>query len=400
VSSDEKRDPLLGRTIAGRFLILEPLRAGSMGTIYRARHVVLEKTVCIKVMHPELAAEPQFAGCFHREAKAASRLDHESSLRVIDYGQEPDGVLYIAMEFLDGRDLLAVLEEDWPLSAERVVDILSQTLSALGAAHRAGVLHRDLKPENIMVVPTSSDDGTLEELVKVCDFGIAQITEPAPRSGAPVRRPRRLTAEAFILGTPEYMSPEQARGDALDARSDLYSIGVLLYQMLTGRLPFDGDTALGVALKQINDKPRPPSEITPGVNPRLEAVCLRALEKTPRKRYASAQAMRAAMRAALVARAPEAERSPSTSASTTPTALPQPLFQTTRTRTLASERRPSPRRRAAVAIGTLMAVATLAIASAGWVAQRAAHDGATSSLRSLPPLPTLSPAGNLALPQP
>jgi eukaryotic-like serine/threonine-protein kinase len=383
--NDVGGDPLLGRMIAGRFVIEEPLRAGSMGTIYRARHVALEKTICIKVLHRDLAAEPRFAECFHREARAASRLDHVSSLRVLDFGQEPDGMLYIAMEFLDGRDLLAVLEEDWPLPHERIVDILSQTLAGLGAAHRAGVLHRDLKPENIMVVPTSADDGTLQEVVKVCDFGIAQISEPAPRSDAPVRRPRRLTAEAFILGTPEYMSPEQARGDALDARSDLYSVGVLLYLMLTGRVPFDGDTALGVALKQINDAPRPPSELDPRLHPRLEAVCLRALAKKPRDRYASAHAMSAALRDALAAA--EAERPRSGAGASV-----RPSFPGTRTRTLASERRPSPRRRAAVAIGTMAVALMLALASAGWAVARATTPESAASA-----LPALAP---VALPEP
>src|SRR5215472_17555767 len=145
-------DTLVGRTIAGKFVIEAHIGSGAMGAVYRARQIALEKTVAIKVLHGEHAGETQFAARFHREAKAASRLDHPNSMRVIDFGQEPDGLLYIAMEFLDGRDLFHVIREDWPLPKARVADILSQALAAIAVAHDMGIVHRDLKPENIMIL--------------------------------------------------------------------------------------------------------------------------------------------------------------------------------------------------------------------------------------------------------
>jgi len=236
-------DPLVGRTIGGKFVIERLLGAGAMGAVYRAHQTALERAVAIKVMHGELAADPTYAARFHREAKAVSRLDHPNLIRVLDYGQEADGLLYIAMEFLDGRDLFSVIEEEWPLTHERIVDILSQALSALAEAHDAGVLHRDLKPENIMLLRRKAEDGTPTDIVKVCDFGIAKIVEEAEaRPASPRPGGRKLTAAGLVVGTPGYMAPEQARSEPCDARSDLYSVGVILYQLLTRRLPFEGNT--------------------------------------------------------------------------------------------------------------------------------------------------------------
>src|SRR5262249_47480170 len=153
------------------------LGAGAMGTVYKARQIALDKGVALKVMHRDLAEEPQFSARFQREAKAASRLDHPCSIRVIDFGQDTDGLVYLAMELVDGRDLLRVVTQDWPLSPLRIVDILSQVLSALGKAHELGIIHRDLKPENIMVIREVDDEGRVRDAVKVCDFGIAKVTD-------------------------------------------------------------------------------------------------------------------------------------------------------------------------------------------------------------------------------
>ena len=168
-------------------------------------------------------------------------------MRVIDFGQEPDGLLYIAMEFLDGRDLFRVLQQEWPLAPARVADILSQALAALAVAHEMGIVHRDLKPENIMLLHGTDDEGRPRDIVKVCDFGIAKFTDR--RDGAPRTGGQKLTTQGIVVGTPEYMSPEQGKGEALDARSDIYAMGVILYQLLTGRVPFDAETAFGVVLK-------------------------------------------------------------------------------------------------------------------------------------------------------
>ena len=300
---------LIGRTIAGKFVVEELLGAGAMGAVYRARQSALEKTVAIKVLHGDLAHDATFAARFHREAKAASRLNHPNSMQVVDFGTEPDGLLYIAMEYLDGRSLHHVLREEWPLASARIADILMQALAALAVAHDMGVVHRDLKPENVMVLRGTDDDGRPKDLVKVCDFGIAKITDSRSyrgerESSAPV------TSAGFLVGTPEYMSPEQGRGERLDARSDLYSIGVVLFEMLTRRVPFEAENAIGVVLRHITEAPLRPSDLAPSVDLRLEAVCLRALRKAPSERYASAREMRADLRAVALegaaATAPEA----------------------------------------------------------------------------------------------
>jgi serine/threonine-protein kinase len=286
-------DPLIGRTIAGKFAVERKLGQGAMGAVYRARQIALDKVVANKVLHGERANDASYAERFRREAKAASRLDHPNSIRVFDFGQEPDGLLYLAMEYAEGRDLRALLPEIWPLPTAAVADIVAQILAALAVAHDLGVLHRDLKPENVMVVRALGDDGAPVDVVKVCDFGIAKIIE-APRASGSGRR----TTEGFIVGTPEYMSPEQARGEAIDGRSDLYSVGVVLYELLTGQAPFDGDAPLSIVLKHLSEAPVPPSTLRPGVDAALEAICLRALQKYPAHRYPNAREMRQALREA------------------------------------------------------------------------------------------------------
>ena len=293
---------LLGRTIAGKFVIEKYLGGGAMGAVYRARQTALDKNVAVKVMHQGL--DTQFAARFHREAKAASRLDHPNSMRVIDFGEEPDGLLYIAMEYLEGRDLYRLIHEDWPLSNERIVSLLSQALAAIAVAHDMGVIHRDLKPENIMVLEGKDDEGKVADVVKVCDFGIAKIQEQ-DEDGQRKSGGQKLTTQGLVIGTPEYMSPEQGKGEKLDARSDLYSVGIILYQLLTGRTPFEADSPLATVLKHVSEPPAPPQTIFPGVHRGLEAVCLRALAKSREERYQSARDMRAAMRAALAGESPE-----------------------------------------------------------------------------------------------
>jgi eukaryotic-like serine/threonine-protein kinase len=288
---------LVGRLIAGKFVVEGLIGTGAMGAVFRARQVALEKTVAIKVMHGEHAKDPAFAGRFHREAKAASRLNHPNSIQVLDFGAEPDGLLYIAMEYLDGRSLHRVLKDEWPLAPARTADILMQVLAALAVAHDLGVVHRDLKPENVMVLNGTDDDGRPKDIVKVCDFGIAKITDPRAYRVAGERESEApVTTAGFLVGTPEYMSPEQGRGEKLDLRSDLYSVGVILYEMLTRHVPFDAENAIGVVLKHITEEPVPPSRAVSGIDPRLEATTLRALRKFREERHASAREMRAELR--------------------------------------------------------------------------------------------------------
>jgi serine/threonine protein kinase len=291
-------DPIVGRTVAGKFLVEGLIGSGAMGAVYRARHMALGKTIAIKVLHGEHAGEPKFVARFQREAKAASRLNHPNSMQVIDFGAEPDGLLYIAMEYLDGRSLHRVLREERPMPAQRIADILMQTLAALAVAHDMGVVHRDLKPENIVVLRGTDDDGRPRDIVKVCDFGIAKLTDSRAYRGQGERDSTApVTSAGFLVGTPEYVSPEQGRGEALDLRTDLYSAGVVLYEMLTGQVPFEAENAIGVVLKHITEEPRLPSQIDPAVDRRLEAICVRALRKTLSERYQTAREMRADLRA-------------------------------------------------------------------------------------------------------
>ena len=295
-------DPLIGRTIAGKFVIEGRLGEGAMGRVYRARHPALGRMVAIKLMNRELAADRTFSARFRREAQAAARLDHPNSVRVIDFGEEPDGLLYIAMELLEGRSLDDLLRANGSLPAQQIVDVLMQTLAALAAAHDAGVIHRDLKPSNIMVLGRTSDEGNRVDVVKVCDFGIAKLTYPVGADGLVGSR-RQLTEQGAVVGTPRYMSPEQCNGDPVDARSDLYSVGVILFELLTGHVPFDGPSTLVVVGKHNLEPPPRPSALRPGVDPRLEAVCLKALQKAPGDRHETARAMRAELGGAAQPRA-------------------------------------------------------------------------------------------------
>ena len=295
MSSGDDR-ALVGRTIAGKFLIESFLGGGAMGKVYRARQVALEKTVAVKVMHRELASDGMFAARFHREAKAASRLDHPNSIRVIDFGEEPDGLLYLAMEFVDGSDLFQVIQNEWPLSPSRIGEIVCQALAALAVAHDMNVVHRDLKPENIMILKGKDDEGRDIDIVKVCDFGIAKINDARGDADAKGKPGAKLTTQGLVVGTPEYMSPEQGRGEPLDARSDLYSVGIILYQMLTGRVPFEAESAIGIVLKHVSEEPVPPSQVRPGVDPSIEAVCLKAMRKKREDRYQTAREMRSELR--------------------------------------------------------------------------------------------------------
>jgi len=297
--STEVDDPLLSATLGGgKYYVEATLGGGAMGRVYRGRHLALEKPIAIKVLHKKFQKDPQFASRFHREALAASRLDHPNVMRVIDFGDE-NGLLYIAMELLTGRDLRTILEEERVLEPRRAVEIMSQVCAGLAAAHENGIVHRDVKPENIVITGARDDEGKVVELVKVCDFGIAAVSTSETRMTG--TGGRKLTEDGAICGTPEYMAPEQARGGDVDARADLYACGVMLYEMLTGQVPFTGPDFVSVLVAHATLDPRPPSAIDPRVDRKIEQVILRALAKNPTLRQQSVRELRSELRASLEA---------------------------------------------------------------------------------------------------
>ncbi len=276
------RDPLIGKTVAGRFKVEELIGQGGMGKVYRARHLALDRLVCLKMLKPALLEDPTLVGRFEREAKAASRLNHPNGIQVLDFGRNDlDGSLYIVMELVQGKDLRIVLRDEWPLPEERLCNIMAQVVAALGEAHAHNVIHRDLKPENIMVEQRRDQP----DFVKVLDFGIAKILD----SDMP-----GLTRNDVVCGTPQYMAPEQATGSQLDARCDLYAVGVILYQMATGHLPFDGQNSMEVLTKHVNERPIPPRQRQPDapISEAMESLILRALEKDPMLRPQTAAEFR------------------------------------------------------------------------------------------------------------
>lgn len=271
-------DPLMGKVVARKFKVEKLLGVGGMGKVYKARQLSLDKAVVVKVLHDHFREDPQLVQRFQREAKAASRLNHPNSIQIIDFGQDDGGVVFMAMEFLQGQDLYSLLKKEGPLPADRLAKIMIQVCSALAEAHEQNVIHRDLKPENIMV----EDRRGQRDYVKVLDFGIAKIQDPGEGQQA-------LTQAGMVCGTPEYMSPEQARGLQLDPRSDIYALGVVMYQLAVGELPFVSDTPIGIVTKHILEKPVPPRQRAPHLNipEELEAIILKAMEKEADKRQSS-----------------------------------------------------------------------------------------------------------------
>lgn len=276
---EPEKDPLLGKTLVGKYLIQESIGSGAMGTIYKAEQTALGKTVVIKVLHKHLLADPELIQRFHREARAASRLNHPNCVQIMDFGTLEDGALYIAMEYIQGIDLATLLEREYPLDHRRLIGIVKQVMMALDEAHANGVLHRDLKPENIMI----EDRRTAKDHVKVVDFGIAKLDENNPNSKRSFQ-----TRTGIVCGTPEYMSPEQARGQKLDARCDLYAIGVMLYHMVTDRLPFEAGSPIEVVTKHISETPVPPRVHRPDLPEALERLIMTLLEKDRENRPPSA----------------------------------------------------------------------------------------------------------------
>jgi serine/threonine-protein kinase len=283
-------EAIVGKTIAGRYRIVGLLGEGAMAVVYRGEQDEGPSPLAIKVMHAHLAVDRTFSKRFEREAKAAARLNHPNTVRIVDYGMH-GSLAFIAMELLEGQDLFDVLARERRLSEARAAQIVIQACDALGAAHDLGIVHRDLKPENVMLLGDPGEPGG--ERVKVLDFGIAKIVERTVRGSSdepPSSGPSSaLTTVGVVVGTPAYMSPEQCRGEAIDGRSDVYACGVLLYQLVTGRTPFVGESPIDVAMAHVREEPPPPSTFAPGITAGLEAVILKALGKLPAERQQTAR---------------------------------------------------------------------------------------------------------------
>lgn len=277
-------DPLIGRTLDDKYRIEARLGVGGMGTVYRARHLLIDRTVAVKVLSQRFVEDDAAQMRFRREAKAAGRLQHPNAVAVTDFGQTADGYVYIVMELLEGHTLREILAKEAPLDTARSVALMLQAAAAVAAAHEAGIIHRDLKPANIFVVQNSE----VPSVVKVLDFGIAKLaSETLDEEEA-----HTLTQVGAMIGTPRYMSPEQCDGAELTPAADVYSLGVILYEMLTGVVPFSGSTPLAIAMKHTSELPRPPREFVSAIPEPLEALVLHALEKAPGDRPADANEFR------------------------------------------------------------------------------------------------------------
>ncbi len=275
VALEKTGDSLLGQVLAGKYRMDERLNQGGMGAVYRGTHVLMDKTVAVKVLRPALAADEKIVARFSREARAASRISHPHAVSVTDFGESEDGVVFLVMEYLDGKTLKEIIREEGPLPLPRVVEIIRQVGGALDAAHEQGVVHRDLKSENIMLLNSAGPD-----YAKVLDFGIAKINEP---TGA---YDPGLTAPDLVIGTPQYMSPEQcSQASEIDARSDLYSLGVIIYEMLAGHVPFTGQSPTAIMMKHLQDEAPSVLQERPDLPSGVGPVVQRAMAKLPDDRY-------------------------------------------------------------------------------------------------------------------
>ncbi len=281
-------DPLLGRIIAERYRIEQLLGRGGMGVVYRVEHVRIGKLMAMKLLHGALARDKDVVKRFKREAEAVSKLDHPNTVQVFDFGQS-EGMMYLVMEYLSGRDLGQVIKEDGALPFDRVARIAAQVCGSVAQAHDRGIVHRNLKPENIMVI----EGGAVADFVKVLDFGLAKLRE-SEENGE-----KSITRAGSILGTPYYMAPEHIRGEAVDARSDIYAVGALMYKAITGTPPFWASSPVGVLTMHLTEDVTPPSDKSTGIPPDADRILLKAMAKNPADRFQSMEQLRAELLAYL-----------------------------------------------------------------------------------------------------
>ncbi len=275
-------DPMIGRVLGGRYEIISLLGQGGMGAVYKARQPAVKRMIALKILLKEFADNDTVVKRFHQEALAASRLTHPNTIKVFDFGQTDDGVLFMAMELLRGESLAHAISRSGPMPPKRVVHIMRQCCKSLAEAHKAGIIHRDLKPDNIFLVDIEGE----RDFAKVLDFGVAKLKEFEGKEGT-------LTQAGMIFGTPKYMSPEQARSGNLDSRSDVYALGIIIYEMLMGKPPFSADNPLSILISHVNEQPRRFAQFNPQlqVPTALEAVVFKALNKDREQRHATVEHM-------------------------------------------------------------------------------------------------------------
>ncbi len=292
-SPPEIADPLISQLVAERYRVIRKLGEGGMGSVYLAEHVVIEKKFALKVLAPELARRADLVARFLQEARSASRIGHENVIDIMDFGQSPDGLVYIAMEFLDGKDLGEMVRSKGALEWKDARDIVLQICRALRAAHDRGIVHRDMKPENIFLIQREGQP----HFVKILDFGIAKVMGLDPNGP-------RLTRTGMIFGTPEYMAPEQAEGKDTDHRADIYAVGCILYHLITGQTPFVAESFMTMLTKHLMEEPVPPSARRPDlvITPEMDALILKSLEKDRDQRW---QSMAELLQAVAVCPGPE-----------------------------------------------------------------------------------------------
>ena len=388
---DAYKTDLVGQILADRYRVVRLIGEGGMGQVYEAQHVNINKRFALKLLRPEIVSNAEAVARFRQEAWASSSIGHENIIEIEDFATLPTGAVYLAMEFLDGQPLSERMRpgDDPALTFGEKLDVMLQVSSGLAAAHDKGIVHRDMKPENIFLAQKYG-----RPLVKILDFGIAKV------SGAEGNR--SLTRTGTIFGTPHYMSPEQALGKPLDHRADIYSVGVIMYELFTGKVPFEAESFMGILTKHITTQPTPPRQAAPDrdISPTIEAVILRALAKEPEERYQTMNEMATELAAIAAEVAPEVLQprpssqalaqisKPLSAVMPSRTATPMPRPPSGKQPQALDETRPHPKKKSAA---PYFAVAAILVAAAAGAVVYVTHAPAPAPAPTPPPVAVVQP---------